>query len=109
LTTNDDQIAKFARAARSHGQTGRYEHEFVGYNYRLDGFQGAVLRIKLRKLYAWTARRREIAREYQRALVGARIEMPVDDPRDECVYHQFVIYAGNRGAICKGRSEGRTT
>jgi len=100
LTTNDDQIAKFARAARSHGQTGRYEHEFVGYNYRLDGFQGAVLRIKLRKLYAWTARRREIAREYQRALVGARIEMPVDDPRDECVYHQFVIYAGNRGAIC---------
>jgi dTDP-4-amino-4,6-dideoxygalactose transaminase len=100
LTTNDDQIAKFARAARSHGQTGRYEHEFVGYNYRLDGFQGAVLRIKLRKLYAWTARRREIAREFQRALVGARIEMPVDDPRDECVYHQFVIYAGNRGAIC---------
>jgi dTDP-4-amino-4,6-dideoxygalactose transaminase len=100
LTTNDDQVAKFARAARSHGQTGRYEHEFVGYNYRLDGFQGAVLRIKLRKLYAWTARRREIARDYRRALAGARVEIPVDDPRDECVYHQFVIYAGNRGAIC---------
>ena len=47
LTTNDDQIAKFARAARSHGQTARYEHEFVGYNYRMQGFQGAVLRIKL--------------------------------------------------------------
>jgi dTDP-4-amino-4,6-dideoxygalactose transaminase len=100
LTTDDDQIAKFARAARSHGQTSRYEHEFIGYNYRMDGFQGAVLRIKLRKLYAWTARRREIAREYQRALGDARVEIPVDDPRDECVYHQFVIYAGNRGAIC---------
>lgn len=100
LTTNDDQIAKFARAARSHGQTSRYEHEFVGYNYRMDGFQGAVLRIKLRRLYAWTARRREIAREYQRALADARVEMPVDDSRDECVYHQFVIYAWNRSAIC---------
>ncbi len=100
LTTNDDQIAKFARAARSHGQTSRYEHEFIGYNYRLDGIQGAVLRIKLRRLYAWTARRREIAREYRIALTAARVEMPVDDPRDESVYHQFVIYAGNRGAIC---------
>jgi dTDP-4-amino-4,6-dideoxygalactose transaminase len=99
LTTNDDQIAKFARAARSHGQTARYEHEFIGYNYRLDGFQGAVLRIKLRRLYAWTARRREIAREYRQALAGARLEIPVDDPRDESVYHQFVIYAGNRGAV----------
>ena len=92
LTTDDDQIAKFARAARSHGQTARYEHEFVGYNYRMQGFQGAVLRIKLRRLYAWTARRQEIAREYRRLLAGARVEMPVDDPRDECVYHQFVIY-----------------
>ena len=37
LTTDDDQIAKFARAARSHGQTARYEHEFIGYNYRMQG------------------------------------------------------------------------
>src|SRR5208283_695170 len=63
LTTDDDQIAKFARAARSHGQTARYEHEFVGYNYRMDGFQGAVLRIKLRRLHAWTQKRQETARE----------------------------------------------
>jgi dTDP-4-amino-4,6-dideoxygalactose transaminase len=99
LTTDDDQIAKFARAARSHGQTARYEHEFVGYNYRMDGFQGAVLRIKLRRLYAWTARRQEIAREYRTRLAGARVEIPVDDNRDECVYHQFVIYASNRNAL----------
>ena len=52
LTTDDDQIASFARAARSHGQTARYEHEFVGFNYRMEGYQGAVLRIKLRRLYA---------------------------------------------------------
>jgi dTDP-4-amino-4,6-dideoxygalactose transaminase len=99
LTTDDDRIAKFARAARNHGQTARYEHEFVGYNYRMQGLQGAVLRIKLRHLYAWTARRQEIAREYRRLLAGARLELPVDDPRDECVYHQFVIYVANRNAL----------
>jgi dTDP-4-amino-4,6-dideoxygalactose transaminase len=98
LTTNDDQIAQFVRAARNHGQTARYEHEFVGYNYRMQGFQGAVLRIKLRRLYRWTQRRREIAREYRQSLAGARLAMPVDDPRDECVYHQFVIYVDNRSA-----------
>lgn len=99
LTTDDDQIAKFARAARSHGQTARYEHEFVGYNYRMHGFQGAVLRIKLRRLYAWTSKRQEIAREYRRLLSGLRLEIPVDDPRDESVYHQFVIYVSNRNAV----------
>jgi len=99
LTTNDDAIAKFARAARSHGQTARYDHEFPGYNYRMQGFQGAVLRIKLRRLHAWTQKRREIAREYRRLLEGARLEMPDDDPRDECVYHQFVIYVHNRNSV----------
>ncbi|MGA7223328.1 MAG: DegT/DnrJ/EryC1/StrS family aminotransferase, partial [Candidatus Acidiferrales bacterium] len=99
LTTNDDAVAKFARAARSHGQTARYDHEFPGYNYRMDGFQGAVLRIKLRRLHGWTERRREIAREYRRMLEGARLKMPVDDPKDECVYHQFVIYVSNRNAV----------
>ncbi len=99
LTTNDDHIANFVRAARNHGQTARYEHEFVGYNYRMQGLQGAVLRIKLRRLYSWTARRQEIAREYRRLLAGARLDLPVDDPLDECVYHQFVIYVSNRNAV----------
>lgn len=101
LTTNDDQIAKFARAARSHGQTARYEHEFVGYNYRMQGFQGAVLRIKLTRLHLWTTKRREIAAEYRKLLAAARLEIPVDDPRDKCVYHQFVIYVRNRGSVIK--------
>jgi dTDP-4-amino-4,6-dideoxygalactose transaminase len=99
LTTDDDHVAQFARAARSHGQTARYEHEFVGYNYRMQGFQGAVLRIKLRYLDRWTARREEIAREYRRVFANARLGMPVDNPLDECVYHQFVIYVNNRNLV----------
>jgi dTDP-4-amino-4,6-dideoxygalactose transaminase len=105
LTTNDDRIAGFARIARSHGQTARYEHKFAGYNYRMHGFQGAVLRIKLRRLCAWTQKRREIAGEYRRMLAGAALELPLDDPRDECVYHQFVIYAVNRSALASQLAE----
>jgi dTDP-4-amino-4,6-dideoxygalactose transaminase len=99
LTTDDDLIAQFSRAARSHGQTARYDHEFVGYNYRMQGFQGAVLRIKLRYLDAWTEKRQAIACEYRRALTNARLDLPVDDPRNECVYHQFVIYVNNRCSV----------
>jgi dTDP-4-amino-4,6-dideoxygalactose transaminase len=99
LTTNDDSIAKYARAARSHGQTARYEHEFVGYNYRMQGFQGAVLRIKLRYLDRWIARRQEIAREYRRVFAGAKLGTPNDAPQDESVYHQFVIYVTNRNSV----------
>ncbi|MGH9744567.1 MAG: DegT/DnrJ/EryC1/StrS family aminotransferase [Candidatus Acidiferrales bacterium] len=105
LTTDDDQIAKYARAARSHGQTARYEHEFVGYNYRMHGFQGAVLRIKLRYLDRWTARRQKIAREYRRVFANGRLGLPVDDPRDECVYHQFVIYVNNRNSVISKLAE----
>jgi dTDP-4-amino-4,6-dideoxygalactose transaminase len=65
----------------------------------MQGFQGAVLRIKLRRLHAWTQKRREIAKEYRRLLEGARLEMPHDDARDECVYHQFVIYVNNRNSV----------
>jgi dTDP-4-amino-4,6-dideoxygalactose transaminase len=99
ITTDDDHIAKFARAARSHGQVARYQHEFVGYNYRMDGFQAAVLRIKMKRLYQWTEHRRELALDYRRLLAGAHLDLPVDDPRDECVYHQFVVYANNRNAL----------
>jgi dTDP-4-amino-4,6-dideoxygalactose transaminase len=99
LVTNDDQVAKFARMARSHGQSARYEHKFVGYNYRMHGFQGAVLRVKLPRLYGWVQKRRKIAGEYRRLLAHTQVELPLDDPRDECVYHQFVIYARNRVAL----------
>jgi dTDP-4-amino-4,6-dideoxygalactose transaminase len=99
LVTNDDQVARFARMAHSHGQSGRYEHKFVGYNYRMHGFQGAVLRVKLPRLYGWIERRREIAGEYRRLLADTAAELPVDDPRDECAYHQFVIYVRNRAAL----------
>jgi dTDP-4-amino-4,6-dideoxygalactose transaminase len=99
IVTNDDRIAKYARAARSHGQTARYIHEFVGYNYRMEGFQGAVLRVKLKHFPAAMARRQELAREYRRLLAGARLGIPQDDSRDECAYHLFSIFVAQRDAV----------
>jgi dTDP-4-amino-4,6-dideoxygalactose transaminase len=91
LATNDDQIAKFAHAARTQGQTGCYEHKVTGFNYRMQGFQAAVLRVKLPRLYSRTVRRQEIGPEYGSQRAAARLEIPLDDPGDECLYHQFVI------------------
>jgi dTDP-4-amino-4,6-dideoxygalactose transaminase len=99
LTTNNTAVAELARMARTHGQSARYQHDFIGYNYRIHGFQAAVLRVKLRHLNAWTARRREIAAEYRRLLAGARVEMPMDDPRDQAVFHQFAINLEDRVGV----------
>jgi len=99
IATNDERVAQFARAARNHGQTSRYEHEFVGYNYRMEGIQGAVLQVKLKHFPQVAARHAEIAREYRRLLAGARLEIPHDDPRDECSYHVFAIYVDRRDDV----------
>ncbi len=99
LTTNDAEIADFARSLRNHGQSGPYTHERIGYNYRMDGFQGAVLRVKLKHLEQWNARRKEIAALYRSVLKGVNVEIPLDDPRDERVYHLFVVYVERRDAV----------
>lgn len=99
LTTNDDELAQFARTLRDHGQTQRYFHDFIGYNYRMDGFQGAVLRVKLRHLDEWTAKRQELARLYRELLEGAPVDLPQDDPQSECAYHLFVAYAAERDRV----------
>jgi dTDP-4-amino-4,6-dideoxygalactose transaminase len=101
LTTNDEQMAQWARALRDHGQTARYRHDVIGYNYRMDGFQGAVLRVKLKHLTEWTAKRQEWANRYRQLLTGAPVELPNDDPQSECVYHLFVAYVENRDKVRK--------
>jgi len=99
LVTDDDRVAEFARAMRDHGQHRRYEHDAIGFNYRMDGLQGAVLRIKLRRLDGWTARRQELAGLYRQALAAARVDIPVDDPWAACVYHLFVVHVDERDSV----------
>ena len=99
LTTNDDEVAKLVRTLRNHGESTRYFHKYVGYNYRMDGFQAAVLNIKMKHLDDWTAKRQERAGLYRDLLSGANVEIPQDSPEAECVYHLFVVYAENRDRV----------
>ena len=99
LVTNDDGVAALARSLRTHGEARRYFHDRIGYNYRMEALQAAVLRVKLKRLPQWTARRQEIARLYRRLLAGARLEMPADGAANECVYHQFAVYLDERDRV----------
>jgi dTDP-4-amino-4,6-dideoxygalactose transaminase len=95
LTTNDDSLAKKLLALRVHGSEEKYYHKYVGLNSRLDGFQGAVLRVKLPHLDAWTKKRRSNA-QYYRVLftdlgITEQISIPVERPEARHIYNQFVI------------------
>ena len=99
LTTNDDEVAKLARALRSHGETTRYLHKYIGYNYRMDGIQAAVLNVKLRHLDDWTSKRQRFSALYRQTLADARVILPEDSPEAECVYHLFVAYVAGRDEV----------
>ena len=71
LTMNDDGLARKLRALRVHGSEERYYHKWIGLNSRLDGFQGAVLRVKLPHLENWTEKRRANADAYRRLFTDA--------------------------------------
>jgi len=101
ITTNDEKLADDLRALREHGQSTRYYHPIVGYNARLDEIQAAILRIKLRHLDEWNARRQAIAARYNELLAGGEIITP-EIPRGG--RHVFYCYAirvpgGRRDAL----------
>jgi dTDP-4-amino-4,6-dideoxygalactose transaminase len=99
ITTNDEHVASFARTMRAHCEGARYSHDAVGFNYRMDGFQGAVLRIKLSRLDDWTARRRERADAYRSLLADGSVDLPEDSPDSMSVYHIFTVYADDRDSV----------
>src|SRR4030095_3643971 len=68
VTTNNPDYANTIRMLRDWGQARKYEHSLRGYNYRMDGLQGAILRVKLRHLEAWTEARRKNATRYHELL-----------------------------------------
>jgi dTDP-4-amino-4,6-dideoxygalactose transaminase len=101
LVTNSDSIALRARALRDHAQTTRYYHEEIGFNYRMDGFQGAVLGVKLKYLEQWTESRRRLAARYQQMLAGLPIELPTEAPERRHVWHLLVVLHPERDRIKK--------
>ena len=98
VITNDATAAERMASLRYHGQSERYKHNFVGYNYRMEGIQGLVLGRKLKELDRWTARRREIAARYREGLSGLPLDLPADTGRDH-VFHLFVIRNDRRDPL----------
>ena len=100
VITSDHELAHRMRQMRDHGRAGqKYEHAIVGRNSRMDGLQGAILRVKLRHLDAWNARRREIAAIYRAFLRDVDIRIVAVPESSEPVYHQFVIRTAERDAL----------
>ena len=81
IVTDDDNYAALVRQLRDWGQTAKYNHERHGFNYRMDGIQGAVLDVKLRYLPEWTERRRANAALLRRASGGQRRRLALEAGR----------------------------
>jgi len=102
LTTNDAALAETLSTLRVHGRTGKYFHQIVGINSRLDALQAAVLRVKFRYLDGWTAGRQKNADRYRTQL--AKLQVPVTVPKTapyqtRHIYNQFVIRGADRDAL----------
>ncbi len=91
LVTNDPALAERARMLRDHGRRDKYAHQIVGFGYRLDALQAAILNVKLLHLDAWNARRREIADQYTELLTNADVVTPYVPPHVKPVYHIYCI------------------
>ncbi len=99
VVTNNSIYAQTLRLLRDWGQKEKGHHILKGYNYRMEGIQGAVLRVKLRYLEAWTEARRLHAKRYHELLKRENIETP--EERSDCrhVYHIYAIRVGQRDAL----------
>ena len=95
MTTDDDELAERLFALRVHGSTERYYHKWVGLNSRLDGFQGAVLRVKLPYLDSWSNKRKANADLYRELFTDAglteQVGLPYERENVRHIYNQFVV------------------
>ena len=109
VTTRDLELAEHMRRLRNHGSPRRYLHEEFGWNARMDAIQGAVLRVKLRHIEDWNARRRERAASYDRLLAEAGLLSASQPPirllkrsrPAHHVFHQYVVRAERREELRK--------
>lgn len=105
VTTNDPVIADRIRVLRNYGSRVKYVNEVQGYNSRLDPVQAAVLRVKLKVLDTWNARRAKIAAHYTSALAGTGLVLPTVPAWAEPVWHLYVVQSSGRDSMQKKLGE----
>jgi len=102
VTTNNEMLASMIRKFINHGQNDKYLHAFEGWNFKMDGFQAAILDAKLKRLDAWNAARRAHAKTYTERLAdNDRVGLPKEMPDREHVYHLYVIRVPDRSGLEK--------
>jgi len=110
ITTNSDDLAERARMLRQHGMRRRYYHDEVGWNTRMDGFQGAILGVKLKYIDGWNHARRTAAKRYHALFHAAGLAeagpypthgvvLPHEVPGTRHVWHQYVIRTARRDQL----------
>lgn len=103
VTAGDEELGDHVRRLRMHGQTGVYEHRYVGGNFRLDAMQAAVLRIKLPHVEGWIQGRRSNAARYSELLkaggLADRVTPPAEVPGRGHTYNQYVVRVPNRDRV----------
>jgi UDP-N-acetyl-3-dehydro-alpha-D-glucosamine 3-aminotranferase len=104
-TTRDPDVGEHILRLRVYGGRDRYVHEELGFNSRLDEIQAAILRVKLRFLAEWNARRRAIAVRYRKGLADLPVGLPTESPDALHVYHQFTIRVPDRDTMQRRLAE----
>jgi len=105
ITTNNPEYARTMRLLRNWGEEQRYNPTLKGYNFRLQGLQAAILRVKLSRLEPWTEARRKIAAEYDSLLADAGVLRPATIPDTRHVYCLYTIQASGRDELQKELDE----
>lgn len=99
VTTNNPELARTVRMLRDWGAERKYYHDLKGFNYRLEGIQGAVLKVKMKYIEAWTEARRAVAARYDAQLAGTGICTPAALPERRHVYHVYALRDARREAL----------
>jgi dTDP-4-amino-4,6-dideoxygalactose transaminase len=103
ITTNDSVLAEKLRCLRNHGMEPKYHHKYIGGNFRLDALQAAVLRVKLKYLDIWTARRQRNAVFYDGAFgdLGMTLSLVATPAvvQSRHIFNQYVLRVANRNAL----------
>lgn len=105
VTTRDAALAEQLRLLRDWGAREKYQHELVAYNARMDAFQGAALRVKLRRLTAWNEERRAIAARYAELLPAIGLEPPLEAPGRRHVWHVYTVRVPERERVAAALKE----
>ncbi len=99
VVSDDEKVAEKIRLLRGHGESPKYNHQMIGFNYRMEGIQGAVLRVKLKHLGDWTNSRRKNAELYNELLKDIDVITPIEKEYAKHVYHIYQIRTKKRDSM----------